>query len=132
MPRKKSASGAVTRRRVLECACAIFADKGYRDTTIAEICRQAKANIAAVNYHFGDKETLYGEALQYAFGVANERYPIDGCGWQAEMVPFLSFWVAPEPVLLALGGVRSLAGHRQVPRPHALRSQLLSMRSFIL
>lgn len=78
MPKKERRNGAVTRQRVLESACATFADKGYRDATVAEICHKAEANIAAVNYHFGDKETLYVKALQYAFRIATERYPIDG------------------------------------------------------
>lgn len=50
---------ASTRDRLLHAACGIFADKGYRDTTVAEICDAAQANIAAVNYHFGNKDSLY-------------------------------------------------------------------------
>jgi TetR/AcrR family transcriptional regulator, regulator of cefoperazone and chloramphenicol sensitivity len=45
-----------TRQRLLESACQIFANKGYRDTTIADISELAGTNVAAVNYHFGDKE----------------------------------------------------------------------------
>ncbi|MBW2127416.1 MAG: helix-turn-helix transcriptional regulator [Deltaproteobacteria bacterium] len=36
-------------------ACEVFAEKGYRAATIADICGRAKANVAAVNYYFGDK-----------------------------------------------------------------------------
>jgi hypothetical protein len=50
-----------TRERLLAGACEIFTKKGYRDATIADICERAGANVAAVNYHFGDKETLYIE-----------------------------------------------------------------------
>ena len=49
-------AGLETRGRLLDAAGAIFADKGFRDATTAEICRRAKANIAAVNYHFGSKD----------------------------------------------------------------------------
>ncbi len=35
-----------TRQRVLESACVVFAEKGYRDATIAEICECASANVA--------------------------------------------------------------------------------------
>jgi len=38
-----------TRQNLLTAASEIFADKGYRDATIAEICERAGTNIAAVN-----------------------------------------------------------------------------------
>lgn len=59
--------GKVTRNRVLNAACEVFAEKGYRNAKVAEICRRAGANVAAVNYYFGDKATLYAEAWQHAF-----------------------------------------------------------------
>ena len=37
--------------------------KGYECARIRTICERAQANIAAVNYHFGDKEQLYVEAV---------------------------------------------------------------------
>jgi AcrR family transcriptional regulator len=68
-------SPAETRRQLLEAAGAVFAEAGFRDATVREICRRAGANIAAVNYHFGDKEKLYVEVLRYAHGRALEKYP---------------------------------------------------------
>ncbi|HEY1662230.1 MAG TPA: CerR family C-terminal domain-containing protein [Verrucomicrobiae bacterium] len=64
-----------TRRQLLEAGGAVFAEMGFRDATVREICRVAKANIAAVNYHFGDKDSLYLEVLRYAHGKALEKYP---------------------------------------------------------
>lgn len=64
-----------TRQRLLEAAGEVFADLGFRKTTVREICARAGANVAAVNYHFGDKETLYAEALRYAHGCAIIKYP---------------------------------------------------------
>ena len=69
---------APTRQRLLESACDVFAEKGYRDATIAEICERAGANIAAVNYHFRDKETLYVEAWERAFHLSLGAHPPDG------------------------------------------------------
>ena len=71
------ASGG-TRGRVLESACEVFAEKGYRDATIADICQRAKANIASVNYHFGGKEKLYAEAWRHSFHASLAVYPPDG------------------------------------------------------
>jgi len=55
-----------TRRRLLEAAGEVFAEHGYRVATVQEICRRADANIAAVNYHFTDKEQLYRAVIRYA------------------------------------------------------------------
>jgi len=67
-----------TRQRLLESACEVFAEKGYREATIAEICERAGANIAAVNYHFRDKDTLYVESWHRAFHRSLETHPPDG------------------------------------------------------
>jgi len=66
-----------TCRNLLAAAVDVFAEKGYRDATVAEICTRAKANIAAVNYHFRDKENLYREAWRYAFSESIKAHPPD-------------------------------------------------------
>jgi AcrR family transcriptional regulator len=70
-------SQARTRRLLLEAASEVFVEVGFRSATIRQICQRAGANIAAVNYHFGDKETLYLEVLQHAYRLAIEKYPPD-------------------------------------------------------
>lgn len=72
-----------TRMRLLITASQIFAKKGFQEATIAEICEQAKTNIASVNYHFRDKENLYLEAWRYAFHQDLAAHPADG-GVQAD------------------------------------------------
>lgn len=67
-----------TRQRLLRAACDVFAEKGYREATIAEICERAGANIASVNYHFRDKATLYREAWRNAFIESLKAHPPDG------------------------------------------------------
>jgi TetR/AcrR family transcriptional regulator, regulator of cefoperazone and chloramphenicol sensitivity len=66
-----------TRQRLLEVAGEVFAEFGYRATTIREICRRAGTNIASVNYHFRDKAGLYAACLQYWFAEAMKKYPPD-------------------------------------------------------
>jgi TetR/AcrR family transcriptional regulator, regulator of cefoperazone and chloramphenicol sensitivity len=56
-----------TRQRLLQAATEIFAEKGFEATTVREICARAQANVALVNYHFGDKMELYSEVLLKAF-----------------------------------------------------------------
>jgi AcrR family transcriptional regulator len=65
-----------TKERLIHAASIIFAEKGYRDTTVAEICEAAGANIAAVNYHFGDKSNLYRQVWEYLFEQSAAKYPL--------------------------------------------------------
>ena len=76
--RKQRIDGQETRRKLLTAACEVFAKKGFRDATIAEICRQAKTNVASANYHFGGKEALYVESWRFAFEKSLQNYPPDG------------------------------------------------------
>ena len=64
-----------TRLRLLEAAGHAFAELGFRDATVRDICKRAAANVAAVNYHFGDKERLYTAALDYWVRQSFEKYP---------------------------------------------------------
>jgi AcrR family transcriptional regulator len=61
-----------TRERLLEAAQRLFAQRGFKRVTVREICRAAHANVAAVNYHFGDKLGLYREVLQGAITAMRE------------------------------------------------------------
>ena len=74
----KRKDGINTRNRILSTACEVFAEKGYHDATIEEICTRAKSNVAAVNYHFGSKDQLYARVWRRAFDEAVEAYPPEG------------------------------------------------------
>jgi TetR/AcrR family transcriptional regulator, regulator of cefoperazone and chloramphenicol sensitivity len=66
-----------TQRRIIEAAGEIFADSGYRYTTIRLISERADVNVAAINYHFGGKKNLYLGVLKYWRTKAFEKYPFD-------------------------------------------------------
>ena len=65
-----------TKQKVLEAACKVFGEVGYREGTVARICEEAGANRAAVNYYFRDKENLYLEVWNHTHGLAHEAYPL--------------------------------------------------------
>jgi AcrR family transcriptional regulator len=65
-----------TKQRLLEAAEQVFADKGLEGASVREICTKAEANIAAVNYYFGDKNRLYSEAVRYAHRGCTEGVPL--------------------------------------------------------
>jgi AcrR family transcriptional regulator len=77
-PAVSGSGDSSTRERLLQSATEVFAEKGFRGATVAEICEAAGANIAAVNYHFGDKQRLYSQVWRAGMEAAQSRYPLDG------------------------------------------------------
>ncbi len=63
------------RARLLDAAGEEFARHGFEGATIRHIIARAGANIAAVNYHFGDKENLYVQAVIAAYQHCMEPLP---------------------------------------------------------
>jgi AcrR family transcriptional regulator len=58
-----------TRERLLSAASRLFAERGFAKVTVRDICRRARANVAAVNYHFHGKTGLYEEVLRSAIQI---------------------------------------------------------------
>jgi TetR/AcrR family transcriptional regulator, regulator of cefoperazone and chloramphenicol sensitivity len=61
-----------TRERIVEVASRLFADQGFRHVTVREICGEAGANVAAVNYYFGDKLGLYRDVVERGIAMMQQ------------------------------------------------------------
>jgi len=65
-----------TRQRLLGAAARLFAERGYQHVTVRDICKEAGANVAAVNYYFRDKEGLYQEVIQLIIRHIKETFQV--------------------------------------------------------
>ena len=63
----------LTRHSLIEEAINVFAAKGFAGGSVRAITKKAKANQAAINYHFGSKEGLYREVLKVSIEAFSEK-----------------------------------------------------------
>jgi len=74
---KNNSASQETRRRLLQAAGEVFADRGFHAATIKEITDRAGASLASVNYHFQDKAELYAAVLRRIADEVAEVVPPD-------------------------------------------------------
>jgi len=74
---KNNSATQETRRRLLNAAGEVFADRGFHAATIKEITDRAGASLASVNYHFQDKAELYAAVLRRIAEEVAEVVPPD-------------------------------------------------------
>ncbi|MBD65548.1 MAG: hypothetical protein CME62_10095 [Halobacteriovoraceae bacterium] len=55
-----------TKKKILEVAHKLFADKGFQAVSIRELAKACDVNIAAINYHFENKAKLYQETIKHS------------------------------------------------------------------
>lgn len=63
---------AYTRKRIIDAATRLFAQKGDR-TSLREITAEARVNLSAVNYHFGSKEGLIQAVCENRLNALNQE-----------------------------------------------------------
>jgi len=118
---------ARTKKNLLIAASKIFAEKGFRDATVAEISKRAMTNVAAVNYHFGDKETLYREAWRYSFRESIKAYPPDG-GVDQNALPELRLAGQVTALLRRItdnGNIEFSIAHQEIAKPTGLLEEVM-------
>lgn len=62
------------KRRLLDSAEHLFAERGFETVSVRDITQLAKANVAAINYHFGTRDGLIGLVVtRYLAPINDER-----------------------------------------------------------
>ena len=62
-----------TKTRILDAAEILFAENGFKDTSIHRLARKARVNQAAVNYHFGSKDALVEKVIERRLCMISQR-----------------------------------------------------------
>jgi TetR/AcrR family transcriptional regulator, regulator of cefoperazone and chloramphenicol sensitivity len=70
-PNLNNAPNNSARSRILYAALKLFAEQGFKKTSIRDIAKHSASNIASVSYYFGDKQGLYRAAF---------TEPLEVCG----------------------------------------------------
>ncbi len=60
-----------TKEKILKISHKLIADKGFIGVTIREIAKESDVNIAAINYHFQNKEALYFETIRNSMSLVH-------------------------------------------------------------
>lgn len=92
-------SSEVTRQLILDVAERLCAEGGVEALSVRAVCEQAGANVAAINYHFGNKQKLLEEMFQRRVTPLNE-----------ERLRLLDAAIAGPRELLLEGVIRSFVG----------------------
>ena len=73
--REESQAATSTREKLLDAALGVFAEHGFDNASVRDICSRAGTNVASVNYHFSSKRNLYDATIDRARALSNESNP---------------------------------------------------------
>ena len=65
--RRKNIAGEESRRRILDAARAIAAERGYEGTSIALVCEACGLPASSLYWHFSDKDGLFAAIIEDSF-----------------------------------------------------------------
>lgn len=72
-PRPKRVNGDVTRKRILDAAEKLFAERGYSAVSLRSITTEAGVNVAAIHFHFASKEALFEAVINRRLDPINSQ-----------------------------------------------------------
>lgn len=70
-------SSAATQAALIEAAGPMFVAQGFEGTKTRDIADKAKANVSAINYHFGSKMGLYQAFIKQQAEATIATYPLE-------------------------------------------------------
>ncbi len=127
-----------TKRKLLDSAETLFAARGYHVTSLRAVTRAAKANLAAVHYHFGSKQALLEAVIARRLAPLNAERQLrlaalpDAAGTSS----ILRAFVEPTLALRDAGpGARhflTLVGRAMVEPEESVRSVFLAQMQGLL
>ena len=91
-----------TKERISSVAYDLFLEHGYRGTTVRKVAAAAEVDSALISYHFGSKQGLFGEAMQFRCGksaVMARAMEGDQAGFADRLLEaVLEMWADAEPL----------------------------------
>lgn len=110
--------GDVTKGRLIEATESLIAQKGFDAVSVRDITGLAKANVAAVNYHFGSREGLLAAVLDFRMKpLEKERAErLTALSEQASLREMFQAWAQPLLSATASKGMNGQAHCRVLGR----------------
>lgn len=72
-PVQRDGVAVSSKKRILQVATELFAERGYQAVTIRAIARRSGVQLSSLYHHFGDKRALYVQAHLQAFRDSSRR-----------------------------------------------------------
>ena len=119
------------KENILNAATKVFAERGFRDATVRQICAVAQTNVSMVNYHFDSKEKLYAEVVRrlFSFATADDMMCLcegvkDQKSWQTAIRRFVETFVGYVTVTSKPGVYAAQIFRWEVTRPSTISREL--------
>jgi len=82
---RRAGAGGESRDAILRAARVLFAQRGFRGTTMRAIAKRAGVDIALVHYFFGSKPKLFAASIELP--IDPHRLPVVGIDIHADRRP---------------------------------------------
>jgi AcrR family transcriptional regulator len=114
---QRRAAGERTRARLMEAALDLLSERGEEGVSLRELTDAAKANVAAVSYHFGSLQALFDGAIEDALEryLDSQQEAVSALGPESTLEEAAAAFASPMISALTKGG-RDRAAIRIVAR----------------